>query len=226
MEQYNYDCQYIDTPLEISGRLEDPRWEEAAVIDNFMVPETLEHAISKTEARLLWDDDYLYVGFKAYDKDIFSYYTDHDSMVCDEDVLELFIKPHADKDDYYNFEINALNTMLDGHVINICAGGGRGHRWQMWNCEGFKSKVFIKGTINDPSIIDEYWQLEMAMPFKSLPTLNGRKPQPNDVWKFHLSRLDYSVHLPKGVELSSCAPLSIADFHHFQDWIPLTFVKE
>jgi hypothetical protein len=45
-------------------------------------------------------------------------------------VLELFIKPYADKEDYYNFEINALNTMLDGHVINICAGGARGQRGQ------------------------------------------------------------------------------------------------
>lgn len=36
---------------------------------------------------------------------------------------------------------------------------------------------------------------------------------------------DYSVYLPDGVELRSCAPLTEVNFHRYEDWIPLKFVK-
>lgn len=72
---------------------------------------------------------------------------------------------------------------------------------------------------------DKYWQLEVAIPFESLPTLKGKIPWPGDTWLFHLSRYDYSVYLPKGVELSSCAPLSRVDFHYYEDWLHLKFER-
>jgi hypothetical protein len=79
--------------------------------------------------------------------------------------------------------------------------------------------------LNDPSDVDEYWQLEVAIPFADLPTLDGRAPRAGDQWLFHLARYDYSVYLPEGVELSSCAPLRKVDFHRYEDWITLRFVK-
>ena len=54
--------------------------------------------------------------------------------------------------------------------------------------------VHIEGTLNDHEDEDEFWQLEAAI------------PEPGDEWLFHLSRYDYSVYLPEGVELSSWPP--------------------
>ncbi len=70
--------------------------------------------------------------------------------------------------------------------------------------------------------IDE--PIEIAIPFAGLPTLD-RPPQSGDRWLFHLARYDYSVYLPEGVELSSCAPLAQVDFHRYEDWIGLRFVE-
>lgn len=178
-----------------------------------------------TEISLLWDDNYFYVGFKAYDKDIFSYYTERDSVTCDEDVLEVFIKPDLEREPYYNFEINALNTVYDACNIKKNAGGKRMHRWKRWNCEGFKSAVTIKGTLNNWEDVDEYWILEVAIPFAGLPTLKGKTPKPGDIWLFHLARYDYSVYLPDGVETSSSAHYTEFNFHHWEDWSRLRFVK-
>ena len=50
-----------------------------------------------------------------------------------------------------------------------------------------KSAVTIEGTLNDCRDEDEYWQLEVAIPFAGLPTLAGRTPQVGDQWRFHLS---------------------------------------
>jgi hypothetical protein len=189
-----------------------------------MLPVTHEEPLSKTEGRILWDDRCLYVGFKAHDKDIFSYFTERDSRTCDEDVLEVFLKPDAAKDPYYNFEINAINTVYDALNLKRGAGGSDHHRWSRWDCAGLKSAVFIQGTLNDPSDVDEFWQLEVAIPFAGLPTLTG-PPRVGDRWLFHLARYDYSVYLPEGVELSSCAPLTRVDFHRYEHWISLHFVR-
>ena len=219
-----YECLYTSKPIEIDGQLDEPQWQRAKLID-FMIPVTHKKPLSKTEARILWDNDCLYVGFKAYDKDMYSYFTERNSHTCYEDVLEIFLKPIPTEEPYYNFEINALNTVYDAFNVKRGAGGPDHHRWNHWNCDGLRSAVVIKGTLNDWRDVDEYWQLEVAIPFADLPTLKGQPPRPGDQWLFHLSRYDYSVYLPEGVELSSCAPLSRVDFHRYEDWIPLKFVK-
>ncbi len=222
--QKTYQCHHIDQTMKIDGLLDEKAWDKAEVLE-FMIPITHEEPIGKTEAKLLWDDQYLYVGFKAYDKDIWSYLTEHDSPTCHEDVLEVFVKPYADKDPYYNFEINAINTVYDACNLKRGAGGSDHHRWSMWDCMGLKSAVFIKGTLNDSDDVDEYWQLEVAIPFAELPTLKGAIPAGGDQWQFHLARYDHSVYLDDGPELTSCAPLSKVNFHRYEDWLTLNFVK-
>lgn len=217
-----YQCHYTDEKIRIDGHLTDKAWKKAGVLD-FFVAVSNKPAVSRTEGRILWDKKYLYVGFKAYDKDIWSYFTKRDSPTYQEDVLEIFFKTDPKAEPYYNFEVNALGTVYDAFNINRHAGGGDHHRWRRWNCEGLKAGVQIKGTLNNWQDEDEYWQLEAAVPFASLPTLNGRSPQAGDIWKFHLARYDYSVYLKEGVELSSCARIRKSDFHDPDDWRLMRF---
>jgi hypothetical protein len=219
-----YICNYTPTPITIDGSLTDPAWAGGNFIP-FHLPCSDEEPLSKTEARMLWDDNYLYVGFKAYDQDIWGYLTERNDTTCSEDVLEIFFKTHPDKDPYFNFEINALGTIYDAYNLKRHAGGEDHHRWKRWDIEGIKTGIFIKGELNNPDVIDEYWQLEVAIPFAGLPTMAGKAPNPGDTWLFHLARYDYSIHLPNGVETSSTAILSKLDFHHCQDWQPLVFRK-
>ena len=218
-----YHCPFTSEPIKIDGFLDEPAWQRAKPL-SFIVPVTLKDPVSKTEARLLWDREYLYVGFKAYDKDIWSYYTQRDDPTCEEDVLEIFFKTEPAKEPYYNFEINALGTVYDAYNLRRQAAGDD-HRWSKWNCEGLKVGVHIEGTLNNPEYEDEYWQLEAAIPFAELPGLKGKIPEPGDEWLFHLARYDYSVYLPEGVELSSCARLSEVNFHRYEDWLTLRFKK-
>ena len=221
-----YACVFTPEPIKIDGFLNEPVWEKAKVL-NFTLPVIFKEPISKTEGRILYDNKYLYVGIKAYDQDIWSYYKERDSNTCLEDVLEVFIKPdpvaHPDgPDPYYNFEINALGTVLDAFNVKRGAAGNY-TRWSSWNCDGLKIAIQIKGTLNDWRDKDEYWTLEAAIPFAELPSLAGKSPQKGDAWLFHLARYDYSVYLPKGRELTSCAPLSKVDFHLYEDWPKLRF---
>ena len=219
-----YFCRYAPEPINVDGELKESAWQKVAVLD-FFIPVTGAKPESKTEGRVMWDRDYLYVGFKAYDKDIWGYYTERDASTCNEDVLEVFLKTDVNQEPYYNFEINALGTVYDAFNIKRGAGGGDHHRWSRWNCRGLKVAVKIQGTLNSWEDVDEYWQMEVAIPFAALPNMKGKVPVENDVWLFHLSRYDYSVYLPKGVELSSCAPFAKVDFHRYEDWLELQFAR-
>lgn len=223
MEKKRYPCRYIAGPLEIDGDFGKEAWRRAEPLD-FHLPVSLEKPKSPTEAGLLWDDNYLYAGYRAHDLDIFAYHTGRNSQTCDDDVLELFFKTDPSAEPYYNFEINALNTVYDAYNHRSRAAGSS-HRWKWWDCAGLKSAVRIKGTINDPTDRDEYWQLEIAVPFRSLVIPGRAAPRPGDEWLFHLSRYDYSVYLPEGVETCSSARLSRKDFHHVADWDILVFEK-
>ena len=217
----DYSCGRAAGAIAVDGNLDEPAWENAAVIE-FILPITHEKPLSETHARLLYDDRYLYVGFRALDKDVYGEFKDRDAFTCLEDVLEVFIKPDPDSEPYYNFELNALGTMLDGFTPKRKAGGGRGQRWLAWNIEGMKIATSVDGTLNNYRDEDRGWSLEVAIPFAGLPTLQA-PPRAGDRWTFHLARYDYSVFLEEGRELTSCAPLSKVDFHYYEDWIPLVF---
>ncbi len=59
---------------------------------------------------LLWDDDYLYFGFWVEETDVWGTLTERDSKIYEENDVEVFI---AGRDAYYEFEINALNTVYE-----------------------------------------------------------------------------------------------------------------
>jgi len=218
-----YNCHQTTGEIKVDGVLDELDWQKADSLSFFSLTRTkLQNhfpAESPTIGKLLWDKDYLYVSFKAYDKDIWGHYTKRDDTTCREDVLEIFLKPDAQKDSYYNFEINILGTVYD--AFNVRRGAG--YRWKKWNCEGLKIGIKTKGTLNDWKDKDEYWQLEVAIPFSAFKEVTF-VPKSGDEWSFALCRYDYSVYLKQGVELSSTAKLSKLNFHLWEDYDRLLFV--
>jgi len=216
-----YSCYFTSEPLTIDGQLTETAWQKAPVLA-FYVPPTGGKPLSPTEGRVLWDRRYLYVSFKAYDKDIMGTLTQRDSATFKEDVLEIFFKPLNDNDSYYNFEINALGTVYDALNDKSMAWRNR----KKWDSRGLLVKITMQGAMNDNKDQDKYWQMEVAVPFEDLEILKGQKPSPGDTWLFHLARYDYSSYLPEGKELSSCAPLTEVNFHKYADWLPLKFLQK
>lgn len=217
-----YTATFARTPITVDGNLDEASWQSAEPITRFMVPVTYAAPISTTEARVLWDRDYLYIGFKAADKDVWGVFTERDDTTCREDVLEVFIRPDPAQLPYYNFEINTLGACLD--MYHVLPRAGMSRRWKLWDCQGLKIATTVNGTLNNWEDEDIGWQLEVAIPFADLPSLRGQHPRAGDEWLFHLSRYDYSVFLPEGPELTSCAPLSELNYHLYEDWVPLRFV--
>lgn len=217
-ENISYSCYHTSDTITVDGILSEPAWEKAPELE-FMAPQTGSRPASLTQAKIRWNARYLFVGFKAFDKDIGGTFTERDSATFKEDVLEIFLKPLKDQDLYYNLEINALGTVYD-------ARNGKSIPWRdrkKWDCRGLLLSIKVQGTMNQNSDEDEYWQMEAGIPWSEFDVIKGAPPSPGDTWRFHLARYDYSRYLPEGKELSSCAPLKKVSFHDYNDWITLKF---
>ena len=175
----SHECLYTDKPIQVDGVLDEPAWQRAAPL-TFVVPVTLAEPISKTDARVLWDEEYLYVGFKAYDKDIWSYLTERDSTTCSEDVLEIFFKPDEQNDAYYNFEINAIGTVLGAFGID------RNKRFHL--ADSLLTQIDTTPSLERKPIESleqrTFWSMRLIIPvrifhFSNIKTLSGVDAQAN-----------------------------------------------
>jgi len=211
-----FPCRRAVGKITIDGKLDEPAWERAYLLDDFRLPVSLERPESATSARVLWDDEYLYFAMVMEDLDVTAVKKEHDSYTWEDDVAELFLKPSDAEHPYYELQVNALNTSLD---LNIARrGAGTFDRWKPW-VSGIRSAVVVKGTLNHWKDKDKGWMVEAAVPLKSFLGTT-RKPQLGDRWRFAFCRYDYSVYL-EAKELSSSARLPVGSFHHFEgyDWL-------
>lgn len=145
-----------DAPV-IDADLSDAAWEKAAVIDDFRQrsPNPYEPATERTVARILYDENNLYVAFYAYDsapEDIVARNMQRDGNVYTSDSVMIYLDPGRTRRNAYNFEIGAA--------------GGRTDQLELNNTEELREW----NTIFDARarIVHDGWVAEFAIPFKSL----------------------------------------------------------
>ena len=109
-ELAHYTCYRTAGHLSIDGKLDEPSWKLAPRSSRFVDIVTGDSAWFDTRVTILWDDTYLYFGFQAEEPNVWATLTARDSKIYEDNDLEVFI---AGKDAYYEFEINALNTIYE-----------------------------------------------------------------------------------------------------------------
>ena len=196
----HYVCRRAATPLVIDGRLDDPAWTSAPWTDPFADIEGSAKPKPRyeTRAKLLWDDEYLYIGARLEEPHVWATLTEHDQIVFHDNDFELFIDPDGDRREYYEIEINALNTIFDLFLVRTYRDGGPALHG--WDCKGMKSAVFVDGTLNDPSETDRGWSVEFALPWKSLAEAAHRPAPPHngDNWRMNFSRVEWQIRIVNG----------------------------
>ena len=105
-----YTCYRAAGPIHIDGKLDEPSWQLAPRSTPFVDIVTGAPAWFDTRVALLWDDQCLYFGFWVEETDVWGTLTERDSKIWEENDVEVFI---GGRDAYYEFEINALNTVYE-----------------------------------------------------------------------------------------------------------------
>lgn len=181
----------------IDGKLDEDCWKNATRSRPFTDLISGDAVHLDTRAAVLWDDQYLYVGYWVEEPNVAATLTQRDAPIYKDNDVELFI---AGKDAYYEFEINSYGTIYEvlffwldafepkGYHLrpefNRNAKGAklfngvgykhpRGRRIGFWNWDmpGLRSAVHVSGTINNSSDKDQGWTVEIAIPWSSLRIL-------------------------------------------------------
>lgn len=177
-----YTIQRTVGPITVDGVLDEPDWEAAVPLADFVFPWWTKGEQEETLARMLWDDTNLYVGFICQDAHIWAEYTDRDDPVSRDDCAEVFVSPNAaDVMTYFNIEINVIGTVLDRGPYN--------GRSASWTADGLQNAAIIEGSLNDDSDEDRYWTMEIAIPFKVFEAeALHTPPEDAEEWRINLNR--------------------------------------
>ncbi len=173
-----YVCGRTNTPVRIDGTLDEAGWSDAPWTEYFgdiegsLKPEPRYH----TRVKMMWDDSCLYIGAEIEEPDVWANLTKRDTVIFYDNDFEVFIDPNGDNHEYFEFEMNALNTGWDLFLNKPYRDGGRPD--DAWDISGLRTAVHVDGTLNDPGDIDRGWSVEMAIPWdrdcKSMPICPAR----------------------------------------------------
>ena len=116
--------------FDLDGQLLEEVWEQAIPISDFTQQEPVEGAepSERTEVRVLFDDNNLYIGAMIYDdpEGILANQLERDASLGSDDRFMWILDTFRDGRTGYFFEINAAGLMGDGLMGGGGRGGGRG----------------------------------------------------------------------------------------------------
>jgi hypothetical protein len=190
----SYVAAYTAQPPKIDGNIDDEVWRPAAWTSVFLDIEGMSKPIPyyATRAKMLWDKDFLYIAAYMEDKHVWATLTERDQIIYADNDFEVFIDPANTGHNYYEFEVNAFNTMFDLFLTKPYRSGA--HVLISWDSKNVQHAVEIKGTLNNPSDEDEGWTVEIAIPFKDI----SDTPKDGDIWRLGFSRVEWDTHVVDG----------------------------
>lgn len=216
-----YDAQRTTEEIRIDGKLNEPAWQQAVRSESFVDIRGCGYpAPSKnTDVRMLWDNNYLYIGATLEENDITGSITHHDDVIWHDNDFEVFLDPFCDGQLYFEIENNALGTVMD---LMMTKPYGKGGKFIMeWDCKGLRLATHCDGTLNKSSDSDKTWYVEIAVPFDALRR-EFRSSREKKVWRVNFSRVEWLV---KGgpEENWVWAPTGKVDIHVPELWGYLRF---
>lgn len=154
---------------QIDGKLDDPFWENAAILDSFTQYEPLEGSepTEHTVAYIGYDKDNLYIGVRCFDsnpKAVRACLTQRDQVTGDDEIT-VYLDTFNDKKRAFAFLVNPCGVQSDGIYVESSGdrrGRGRGGGFDRID------KTWDTFFMSDARIDEEGYTAEMAIPFKSL----------------------------------------------------------
>jgi hypothetical protein len=146
-----------DAPVRVDAVLDEPEWQQADAVSDFLQrdPREGEPASQRTVARILYDDETLFLSFMLYDSDperILASELRRDSSMNTDDTIEVVLDTFHDNRNGFIFRVNALGTKYDALLRNE---GQVNDDWdEQWDAAA--------------RITDEGWVVEIAIPFRAL----------------------------------------------------------
>ena len=163
-----------DGPIALDAKLDEPAWQRAAAATEFTqsYPNARQAPTQRTEVRVLYDDDALYVGVKMFDSapdSIAAQLARRDASGIYSDWVHVIVDSYYDRRTAFRFTVNPLGVKKDVYTSN---DGSEDSNWDaVWEVE---TRVDADG-----------WTAEYRIPFSQLRFGTARGER---VWGFQVMR--------------------------------------
>lgn len=214
-----YVVRHTTGPIALDGKADEKDWATAPSTGAFKTVEGGE-PVPETRAKLLWDDENLYVFADMTDPDVASQYTKHDEPIWKEDAIELFIDADKSGQGYVELQVNPRNTTFDSWFATVRPNGN-----EKWD-SGMTTAVTVDGTLDDRGDTDRGWHVEAKIPLVAVKGTDDKMairlpPRIGDSWKLNIVRVEKPKD--KGLTASAWAQIGIGDFHAIDRLMTITF---
>jgi len=175
-------------------------------------PESSEHR-PETAFRVVHDGTNLYVRFDVKDRYVRSVQTAYQASVCKDSCVEFFVKPRADKEGYFNFEVNAGGTLLLYYVEDHTRTETGLKRFTPVP-EEWGRRVEIRSSL--PRVVEPelaqptVWQMRMKVPLALFEAFVGELPPAGTAWRANFYKCGDETSHPHWVAWS---PVPELNFH-------------
>ena len=157
-----------DIDINLDGRIDEAVWATATPITDFTQQEPVEGAepSERTEIRVVFDEDNLYIGAIIYDdpEGVLAFQRERDASLGTDDRFMWILDTFLDGRTGYFFEINAAGLMGDG----IIGGGGGGWFGGGGGGGGGTSKAWDGIWEVRTAMRPDGWSAEIQIPFRTL----------------------------------------------------------
>ncbi|MBS0010029.1 MAG: carbohydrate binding family 9 domain-containing protein [Bacteroidales bacterium] len=151
-----------DQPPLIDGVLDDPIWMKAEIADNFIQYSPYSGSPSKyrTEVRILYDDDAVYIGAMMYDPSPDSIYKELGARDSD----------HQLNADQFTVDISPYNDGVNGATFKVSVSGVQSDRQPRLDSEGYDRRGDTWDAVweSNTSINENGWIAEIKIPYSAL----------------------------------------------------------
>src|SRR6185295_15907430 len=175
-----YEAAYVTNGINVDGKLNEKAWADSQVINNFVNNLDGSRSQLTTEARVLYDQRFIYFAFRVMDENVWATMKRRDEHLWLEEVVEVFLQANPSIPNYIELEVNPLGTMLDIYLINT----RKPLHYESWNSENLRWGVSVDGTV-DGKENDRGWSCEIALPFQDIATAPHMPPLVGDKWRLN-----------------------------------------
>jgi hypothetical protein len=209
-----YEVARVTSSINIDGKLDEKAWADAPLVGTFVNNRDGSRSELQTEARVLYDERFIYFAFRVVDQNVWATMKRRDEHLWLEEVVEVFLQANPAIPNYIELEVNPLGTMLDIYLLDK----RKPLHYESWNSEHLRWAVQVDGTI-DGKDNDRGWTCEIALPLEDVATATHNPPQAGDRWRMNLYRVDQK---PRVAELA-WSPTLQDDFHVLAKFGELVF---
>ena len=178
----------LTTPITLDGIVDEPQWLAIEPLPMVMHTPTFEGELTqRTEIRLAFDDDYLYISGRMYDDDaqeIMANSKKRDAQTASTEWFGFAVDSYNDKQNALTFFTTPTGLRQDGAVENDAVGS---------NPVNFNWNNFWDAAVSQD---ENGWYAEIRVPFSTLPfqLANGKVIMGITVMRYIARNSEFQIH--------------------------------